>query len=445
MQRISPEDSTRRASRVTSRYGWVVVAVCFNLNPVHTSISVERVYRKISSFRQTRKSKQTEHIQFVSTLSKGRNFVRHCCQKRQQCRSHIRLSRKKIVRFVAFDNVALTLLLVWTGLYTLFTDFIKEVVRQCPMNWLRELVVSIRVMWFSGWRLRHTGCRCTQLYRRRDLEHAGGHGVRSCWSSSQWWRCLSGSSCFPPGTCAARTSTTTSKPSTPTLPLSRRRAGHGVQPRSACHRKLTAQDDASISLSTQTTISGGKWWCFWTISVEHQLSNTSCFVQTSEKYTRTERCVATKLSSDTAVSSVGSDITYRDPAPISEIQSPIVFATRIRCVSATQEFTKFISAGTCSVGPVPLLPLSSTPNLITSILSTINSLSLNGPVSSRSATLLFVSTSFRRMCLHNNWVTKWRDHWSSSSHALVPWPCLVTLQGQGHGLKFTVTGWTVFF
>jgi len=40
--------------------------------------------------------------------------------------------------------------------------------------------------------------------------------------------------------------------------------------------------------------------------------------------------------------------------------------------------------------PVPLLPLSFTPNSITVILSTINSLSLNYPVSSRSRTLLLV-------------------------------------------------------
>jgi len=40
--------------------------------------------------------------------------------------------------------------------------------------------------------------------------------------------------------------------------------------------------------------------------------------------------------------------------------------------------------------PVLLLPLSFTPNLITVILSTINSLSLNYPVSSRSRTLLLV-------------------------------------------------------
>jgi len=40
--------------------------------------------------------------------------------------------------------------------------------------------------------------------------------------------------------------------------------------------------------------------------------------------------------------------------------------------------------------PIPLLPLSSTPNLITVILSTTNSLGLNYPVSSRSRTLLLV-------------------------------------------------------
>jgi len=40
--------------------------------------------------------------------------------------------------------------------------------------------------------------------------------------------------------------------------------------------------------------------------------------------------------------------------------------------------------------PVPLIPLSFTPNLITVILSTINYLSLSYPVSKRSRTFLFV-------------------------------------------------------
>jgi len=62
-------------------------------------------------------SKQIEHVQFLSTLSKGRNFVRHCCrnrqrccQKRQHCRSNIRHCRKNrstcSVRQCCFDIVA---------------------------------------------------------------------------------------------------------------------------------------------------------------------------------------------------------------------------------------------------------------------------------------------------------------------------------------------------
>ena len=97
--------------------------------------NVERFYCKNSSFRQSRNklnmfnlfrkqiehvqfvSKQIEHVQFVSTLSKGRNFVRHCCRnrqhyclKRQQCRSNIRHCRKNrstcSVRLCCFDIVA---------------------------------------------------------------------------------------------------------------------------------------------------------------------------------------------------------------------------------------------------------------------------------------------------------------------------------------------------
>ena len=65
------------------------------LSTVHTSNNVEatfdfvakngndvkRVYRKISSFRQSRMLLQ----QFVSTLSKGRNFVRLCRKNRSTC------------------------------------------------------------------------------------------------------------------------------------------------------------------------------------------------------------------------------------------------------------------------------------------------------------------------------------------------------------------------
>jgi len=50
---------------------------------------------------------QVEHVQFISTLSKGRNFVRHCCRKRQQCRSNIRLRRnRRNFTINSFDIVA---------------------------------------------------------------------------------------------------------------------------------------------------------------------------------------------------------------------------------------------------------------------------------------------------------------------------------------------------
>ena len=60
------------------------------------------------------KSKQIEHVQFVSTSSKGRNstknLVRRSYQKRQQCRSNVRLCRSNIrlcsIRQCCFDMVA---------------------------------------------------------------------------------------------------------------------------------------------------------------------------------------------------------------------------------------------------------------------------------------------------------------------------------------------------
>ena len=62
-----------------------------------------------------------------STLSKGRNFnaklVRHCCRFWQQSRTFDIVAKngnnvEATFDIVAFDNVASTLLLVWTGLYT---------------------------------------------------------------------------------------------------------------------------------------------------------------------------------------------------------------------------------------------------------------------------------------------------------------------------------------
>ena len=125
-------------------------AVQDSLSPVHTSNNVEATLSKqqatllpkqqatvasiMLSFWATISKQRSTLSEQHSTLSKGRNFnaklvrhccrywqqsqtlLRHCCQNRQQYRSNLRLCRSN-VRLVAFDNVAWTLLLVWTGLY----------------------------------------------------------------------------------------------------------------------------------------------------------------------------------------------------------------------------------------------------------------------------------------------------------------------------------------
>ena len=74
-----------------------------------------RMSNEISSFRQSRNKMnkfnlfrlcRKDEISFDIVAQNGR----HCCQERQQYRSNVRL--------VAFDNVASTLLLVWTRLET---------------------------------------------------------------------------------------------------------------------------------------------------------------------------------------------------------------------------------------------------------------------------------------------------------------------------------------
>jgi len=73
---------------------------------------------------------------------------------------------------------------------------------------------------------------------------------------------------------------------------------------------------------------------------------------------------------------------------------PILSLTKLHLspMPTTITFVNFAVSGLTSIRQllVPLLPLSFTPNLITVILSTINSLSLNYPVSSRVRTLLLI-------------------------------------------------------
>ena len=90
------------------------VECCFNIVAVFGN-NVER------NIVLSTKSKQTKHIEFVSTLLKKQNFVehcrnlQHCCQKGNNVEATFDFV-ERIVRLVAFDNVASTLLLVWTGL-----------------------------------------------------------------------------------------------------------------------------------------------------------------------------------------------------------------------------------------------------------------------------------------------------------------------------------------
>jgi len=101
--------------------------------------NVERVFREMSSFRQRRNKlnmfnlfRQIEHVQFVSTLPKRRNVVRHRHQNPATLLSKINDNGnveatfdfveatfddvERIVRLGTFENVVATLLLVWAGL-----------------------------------------------------------------------------------------------------------------------------------------------------------------------------------------------------------------------------------------------------------------------------------------------------------------------------------------
>jgi len=98
--------------------------VASTLLPFLPTMSSERVFREISSFRQSR-NKGIEHVQFVSTLSKRRNSRKTrftLLRKRQQCRSNVRCCRKNRstcrIRHCRFDIVASTVLLrhrCWCG------------------------------------------------------------------------------------------------------------------------------------------------------------------------------------------------------------------------------------------------------------------------------------------------------------------------------------------
>jgi len=125
------------------------------------------------------KSKRTEHVQFVPTLSNGRNFTINC---------------STLLPFVATkSNVAWTLLLVWTGLYSTIHLLTRGTMlrrlglrsahcstssavteHQIPVVYY---VLSVLYPDFSGSRLtgtRRTQHRCSAVaYRRETLRDNG--------------------------------------------------------------------------------------------------------------------------------------------------------------------------------------------------------------------------------------------------------------------------------
>ena len=92
--------------------------------PVHTSNVVEATFDFVATNGNNveRNKLNIEHVQFVSTLSKGRisfdivaetgNIVVKNAKNVEATFDTV----ERIVQRVAFDNVASTLLLVWTGL-----------------------------------------------------------------------------------------------------------------------------------------------------------------------------------------------------------------------------------------------------------------------------------------------------------------------------------------
>jgi len=98
------------------RFCWTKLNFASTLLPFLATMSSE-----ISSFRQSQKSKQIEHVQFgtkfheklhSTSLPKNDNNVEATFDFVKATFNFV----ERIVRLVAFDNIASTLLLVWTGL-----------------------------------------------------------------------------------------------------------------------------------------------------------------------------------------------------------------------------------------------------------------------------------------------------------------------------------------
>ena len=86
---VAKKRQQRRTSLSLNIVLWTLLRHCCSFwRPCRTSFS--------RNFVLSTKSKQTERVQSVWTLSKGRNFVRHYCHNRQTCRSNVRQCQSNI-------------------------------------------------------------------------------------------------------------------------------------------------------------------------------------------------------------------------------------------------------------------------------------------------------------------------------------------------------------
>jgi len=132
--------------------------------------NVERVFREILSFLHSRNKLNIERTKFRSAL------LPKSGKKRQPSRSNVRLCRTNRSTW-AFDNVASTLLLVWTGLKRVWCWWISTGDERRRARAARRLNRS-EVMWRWGFlkQVEKACIRCVQWF------WASGESARR-----QWW------------------------------------------------------------------------------------------------------------------------------------------------------------------------------------------------------------------------------------------------------------------
>jgi len=125
-------------------------------------------YKSNDSF--DKKSKQIERVLFVSTLSKGLNFTKNSFDVVAKNGNNVEAMFdfveatfnfiERIVRLVTFDNVASTLLLVWTGVVEVNADTTAPIKLTAERD-RTERCRSIRIKFHR--------CRRVRIYYRLGL------------------------------------------------------------------------------------------------------------------------------------------------------------------------------------------------------------------------------------------------------------------------------------